>query len=111
MYDQASQSSTGGFSMGAHTPSPGPLTPTSSQVVMGNFEAYQNHLKCESPQMHNNNEPLSYNFPSSYPTQSPIKLIPMNDDAVSDFDIASFYDSPGVSPLKTNNRQFIKASE
>lgn len=114
MYDQASsQSSTGGFSMGTHTPSPGPLTPTSSQVVVGNFDVYQNHHQSGSPpQIHNNNEPVSYNFTNLYQNQtSPVKLTPMNDDAASDFDIASFYDSPGVSPLKTSNRQFIKASK
>lgn len=114
MYDQASsQSSTGGFSMGTHTPSPGPLTPTSSQVVFNNFDVYQNHHQSESPpQMQNNNEPVSYNFGTLHQSQpSPVKLTPMNDEAVSDFDITSFYDSPGVSPLKTNNRQFIKASK
>lgn len=113
MYDQASRSSNGGFSMDTHTPSPGPLTPTSSQVIMNSFDSYQNHRQSESPpQIHNNNDPVAYNYTSSYQnSQSPVKLIPMNDDAVSDYDIASFYDSPGVSPLKTNNRQFIKASK
>lgn len=115
MYDQASsQSSTGGFSMGTHTPSPSPLTPTSSQVVMTTFDAYQHHQKSEEspPQMQNNNEPVPYNnFGTLYQNQpSPVTLTPMNDEAVSDFDIASFYDSPGVSPLKTTGRQFIKAS-
>lgn len=114
MYDQASsQSSTGGFSMGTHTPSPGPLTPTSSQVVINTLDVYQNqHQSGSPPQVHNNNEPVSYNFSTLYQTQpSPVKLTPMNDDAVSDFHMASFYDSPGVSPLKTNSRQFIKASK
>lgn len=112
MYDQASsRSSTCGFS---HTPSPGPLTPTSSQVIINNVEVYQNHQKSESPpRLQNNNDPVSYNnYSTVYQSQpSPVKLTPMNDDAISDFDIASYCDSPGVSPLKTNNRQFIKASK
>lgn len=111
MYDQASsQSSTGGFSMGTHTPSPGPMTPTSSQVIMNGFDTYQSHPHSESPpQMHNNNEPVTFNFGNLYQSQpSPVKLIPMNDDVASDFDMVPYYESPGISPLKTNTRQFIK---
>lgn len=91
--------------MGTHTPSPGPMTPTPSQVVVNNFDRY----KSSPPQSQNNNDPLSFNFVSMYPNQpSPVKLTPMNDDAMSDLDMG-FYNSPGISPLKTNNRQFIKA--
>ncbi|XP_074027314.1 proto-oncogene like protein Myb isoform X2 [Leptinotarsa decemlineata] len=100
MYDQASsQSSTGGFSMGAPTPSPSPLTPNPPQTMS---------KATQSPQTiasHNNNEHGGYSYINVYSSQpSP----PMNDDAIADFDMG-FYNSPGVSPLKTNNRQFIKA--
>ncbi|VEN55292.1 unnamed protein product [Callosobruchus maculatus] len=102
MYDQASsQSSTGGFSMGG--PSPGPLTPNSQQV--GSSSVYER--VAPSP-----NDQESRTFPPyggrGYPLQpSPVKLTPM-DDATSDFDMG-FYNSPGISPLKVNSRQFIKA--
>nr|CAI5830889.1 unnamed protein product [Callosobruchus analis] len=102
MYDQASsQSSTGGFSMGG--PSPGPLTPNSQQ--MGSSSVYER--VAPSP-----NGQESKAFPPyggrGYPLQpSPVKLTPM-DDATSDFDMG-FYNSPGISPLKVNSRQFIKA--
>ncbi|KAJ8957647.1 hypothetical protein NQ318_017539 [Aromia moschata] len=103
LYDQASnQSSAGGFSMGAPTPSPGPNTPTPQHV--NSLERLD-----PSPPQPSNNELPSFNYISVYPNQpSPVKLIPMNDDAMSDFDMG-FYNSPGISPLKVNNRQFIKA--
>ncbi|CAH2005299.1 unnamed protein product [Acanthoscelides obtectus] len=103
MYDQASsQSSTGGFSMGG--PSPGPLTPNSQQMG-GNSSSYDRVAPSPSGQD-------SKTFPPyggrGYPMQpSPVKLTPM-DDATSDFDMG-FYNSPGISPLKVNSRQFIKA--
>ncbi|KAG5894946.1 hypothetical protein JTB14_023295 [Gonioctena quinquepunctata] len=97
MYDQASsQSSTGGFSVGAPTPSPSPLTPNPQHSVT---------QINQSPQVtHNNNDQVGYNYINVFTNQPS----PINDDAIADFDMG-FYNSPGVSPLKTNNRQFIKA--
>ncbi|KAJ8952868.1 hypothetical protein NQ314_007474 [Rhamnusium bicolor] len=105
LYDQASsQSSTGGFSMGAPTPSPSPITSTPQHTMVNSLD----RINPSPPQTaQNNNDLPPFNY-IVYPNQpSPVKLIPMNDDAISDFDMG-FY-SPGVSPLKTNNRQFIKA--
>lgn len=102
LYDQASsQSSTGGFSMGAPTPSPTP-----QQTILNSVE----RVNPSPPQTtQNNNDLPSFDYINLYRNQSsPVKLIPMNDDAMSDFDIG-YYNSPGVSPLKINNRQFIKA--
>ncbi|XP_057660598.1 myb-related protein A isoform X11 [Diorhabda carinulata] len=102
MYDQASsQSSTGGFSAGAPTPSP------TSQSVPNTYE----RTNPSPPQAtQNSNDPMSsYNYVNIYPNQhSPVKLTPLNDEALSDFDMG-FYNSPGVSPLKMANRHFIKA--
>ncbi|KAJ8977022.1 hypothetical protein NQ317_013471 [Molorchus minor] len=105
-YDQASsQSSNGGFSLGAPTPSPSPITPTPQQTVLNSLDRLD-----PSPPQSNNNELSSFNYINTYPSQpSPVKLTPMNDDAMSDFDMG-FYNSPGVSPLKVNNRQFIKTN-
>ncbi|CAH1114580.1 unnamed protein product [Psylliodes chrysocephalus] len=101
MYDQASsQSSTGGFSNGAPTPSP------TSHHVPNTYE----RTNSSPPQMvQSNKDPESYNYINVYGNQpSPVKLTPLNDDPLSDFDMG-FYNSPGVSPLKTNTRNFIKA--
>lgn len=103
MYDQASsQSSTGGFSNGAPTPSP------TSHHVPNTYE----RTNLSPPQMvQSNKDPESYNYINVYGNQpSPVKLTPLNDDPLSDFDMG-FYNSPGVSPLKTNTRNFIKASK
>ncbi|XP_056633336.1 transcriptional activator Myb isoform X2 [Diorhabda sublineata] len=102
MYDQASsQSSTGGFSAGAPTPSP------TSHSVPNTYE----RTNPSPPQAaQNSNDPMSsYNYVNIYPNQhSPVKLTPLNDEALSDFEMG-FYNSPGVSPLKMANRHFIKA--
>ncbi|KAJ8925566.1 hypothetical protein NQ315_009406 [Exocentrus adspersus] len=104
LYDQASsQSSTGGFSMGAPTPSPTPQT-----TLLNSLERVNSSSPPQTVQ--NNNDLPSFNYINVYRNQSssPVKLIPMNDDAMSDFD-PGYYNSPGVSPLKMNSRQFIKA--
>ncbi|CAG9813270.1 unnamed protein product [Phaedon cochleariae] len=100
MYDQASsQSSTGGFSIGAPTPSPSPLPPTPRHAGA----TFERTNPSPSRATQNNNEVVTFNY--AYTSQpSP----PLNDDGMAEFDMG-FYNSPGVSPLKTNNRQFIKA--
>ncbi|XP_060528351.1 myb-related protein B isoform X2 [Cylas formicarius] len=91
MYDQgSSQSSNGGFSAGAPTPSPGPLTPTPTPF---------DKMDPSDTQIPNN---FGYTNQSS-----PVKLTPLNDDIVSDFDLG-FYNSPRISPLKNTNKQFIR---
>ncbi|CAH0550998.1 unnamed protein product [Brassicogethes aeneus] len=100
LYDQgSSQSSVGAFSVGAPTPSPSPITPTpSSQSI--NFERTNPSPQPALP---------SFSFINNYTTPpSPVKLTPMADDHIADFDM-HFYNSPGISPLKVNSRQFIKA--
>ncbi|XP_050499620.1 myb-related protein B isoform X2 [Diabrotica virgifera virgifera] len=97
MFDHASSQSS--YSTGAPTPSP---TPQMSSV-------YERINPSPPQQAQNSNEPVSFNFISMYGNQtSPVKLTPMNDDALSDFDMG-FYQSPGVTPLKTTNRHFIKS--
>ncbi|CAH1259955.1 unnamed protein product [Diabrotica balteata] len=97
MFDHASSQSS--YSTGAPTPSP---TPQMASV-------YERINPSPPQQAQNSNEPMSFNFISMYGNQtSPVKLTPMNDDALSDFDMG-FYQSPGVSPLKTTNRHFIKS--
>lgn len=109
-YDQgSSQSSTGGFSVNALTPSPSSLGAAPTPTMINPYE------KINSPQniQQSSNEisPFRYinNIGSYNPQTSPVKLIPLNDDAISDFAL-DFYSSPGVSPLKSNevNRHFTK---
>lgn len=89
--------------MGAPTPSPTP-----QQTILNSVE----RVNPSPPQTtQNNNDLPSFDYINVYGNQSsPVKLIPMNDDAMSDFDVG-YYNSPGVSPLKMNSRQFIKASK
>ncbi|CAH1168854.1 unnamed protein product [Phyllotreta striolata] len=97
MYDHgSSQSSNGALSNGAPTPSP------TSQNLPNAYE----RTTTSPPQMaQNSKDPVLYNFVSVYGNQpSPVKLTPMNDDALSDFDIG-FYNSPGISPLKNGRHQ------
>ncbi|KAL3288413.1 hypothetical protein HHI36_002860 [Cryptolaemus montrouzieri] len=104
LYDQgSSQSSTGGLSIGAPTPSPGPLTP-SHTIVSGSFES----SSCpQSSQSTNLSHFTTYSNINGYNGQqhSPVKLTPLNEEAISDFDVG-FYNSP----LKSNgeNKVFIK---
>ncbi|KAK9873735.1 hypothetical protein WA026_002092 [Henosepilachna vigintioctopunctata] len=105
LYDQgSSQSSTGGFSMGAPTPSPGPLTP-SHTIVSGSFESSSCPQSSQSTDM---SHFATYSSINVYNGQqhSPVKLTPLNEEAVSDIDVG-FYGSP----LKTSseNKVFIKA--
>ncbi|XP_066244887.1 myb protein isoform X1 [Euwallacea similis] len=94
--DQGSNQSSAGYSVGGPTPSPSPLP-------CGNgFERLE-----LSPQATAIAETHSY--ARSYPTeqQSPVKLTPLTEEAISDFDM-DLFNSPSVSPLKNNNKQLIR---
>lgn len=91
--DQGSNQS----SAGAPTPSPSPL-PTST------FERLN-----LSPQVTTIAETHSY--ARSYPVQqSPVKLTPLTEDAISDFDM-DLLNSPSVSPVKNNSTKNCKYIE
>lgn len=107
MFDQgSSQSSTGAFSLGAPTPSPSPVA---SQQMSLNLYDRINSSPSQSAQGAEM-QPTAYFVNNVYPGEhSPVKLTPLTDDAISDFDNLAFYNSPGVSPLKAGSRQFIKA--
>ncbi|CAG9762383.1 unnamed protein product [Ceutorhynchus assimilis] len=87
MYDQGSnQSSAGGFSMGAPSPMER-LNPSPTSIQQANIAE-------------------THSYARSYPTQlSPVKLTPLNED----LDLGYFNNSPGVSPLKDNKKQLIRA--
>ncbi|XP_076257799.1 proto-oncogene like protein Myb isoform X2 [Rhynchophorus ferrugineus] len=93
LYDQGSnQSSVGGFSA---TPSPGPLTPNT-------FESAN-----PSPATSQANIAETHNYALSYPNHpSPVKLTPLNEDAISDFNL-DLYSPPSISPLKS--KPFVKS--
>lgn len=101
----SSQSSGGGFSVTEATPSPSPLTPTSTPTML---PAYETDIRLASPQPGSgttNSNILSSPFRyldieilSSQP--SPIKLLPMSDEGVAELSFLDCYNSPGVSPLK-----------
>lgn len=97
-YDQtSSQSSTGAYSGNGATPSPGPLTPTPTHMLVGTFETAERSpaIKTEPEQGH-----VQFQYLNMYNAKSsPIKLIPLNDDLGLD-----------IRPLKGAelNRQFIK---
>ncbi|XP_030760175.1 transcriptional activator Myb isoform X2 [Sitophilus oryzae] len=88
MYDQGSnQSSIGGLSNGAPTPSPGASTA---------FDRIH-------PSPAHSNIAETHNYALSYPSQpSPVKLTPMSDDPIPDFDLALY------SPLK-GAKHFMKS--
>lgn len=96
VYDQGSNHSSAGLSVSAPTPSPSPLTPNAVERLN------------PSPGSSQANIAETHSYAKSYPSQpSPVKLTPLNEDAISDFD--RFYSSPGVSPLKANNRHIIRS--
>lgn len=99
IFDQgSSQSSTGAFSLGAPTPSPSPVA--SQQMNVNLYDRINS-----SPTQN-----TAYFVNNVYPNEhSPVKLTPLTEDAISDFDNIAYYNSPGVSPLKGNSKQYIKA--
>lgn len=98
-YDQGSSQSSG-FSMGAPTPSPSPLTPN----LMTNYDKPSSPV--ERNFYSNNSASMTDVSPYKYlhgydQQQSPLKYMNMNDDGLGSLQL-DFYNSPGVSPLKEN---------
>ncbi|XP_019865142.1 myb-related protein B isoform X2 [Aethina tumida] len=103
LYDQASsQSSAGAFSVGAPTPSPSPINNTPpTQSFLNGFE------RVASPQPTRQTELPSFNY-LSFVQQSPVKLTPLPEEPINDYDM-QYYSKSCVSPLKVNSRHYIKA--
>lgn len=113
-YDQlSSQSSGGGFSVNeAATPSPSPLTPTSTPTLLQNYEQ---KVRSVSPAVITAETANILESPFKYfdiiqNQPSPVKLVPMNEEVVTELNFLDYYSSPGVSPLKglPVEKQFTK---
>ncbi|KAL1512837.1 hypothetical protein ABEB36_002356 [Hypothenemus hampei] len=95
--DQGSNQSSMGYSVGTPTPSPNP----------GSSNGYE-HLTPSPGNVHATIAD-THNYARSYPRQqSPVKLTPLTEDAICDFDIALF-NSPNASPSKSENKQAIRS--
>lgn len=97
MCDQGSNQSSAAFSAGG-------LTPSSDSLTATGYERLN-----PSPCISQLSIAETHSYARSYPREpSPVKLTPLNEDAIEDYNIR-YYNSPNVSPVKTqDSRQVIR---
>uniref|UniRef100_A0AAR5NX19 Uncharacterized protein n=1 Tax=Dendroctonus ponderosae TaxID=77166 RepID=A0AAR5NX19_DENPD len=94
--DQGSNQSSAAFSTGG-------LTPSSDSRTATGFERLN-----PSPCISQLSIAETHSYARSYPREpSPVKLTPLNEDPIEDYNIR-YFNSPNVSPLKTDGRHIIR---